>query len=297
MDRLQSILVGVDFTPCSASALKQAMRIAAWNKATLRVVHVLESLVVADMEKALAKMQSDVRSRMIEGAQREWQEFSAGIPGAASLAFSVEVDHPIAGIARLVEKHNVDLLVLGTHGTTPASRGAGSTASGCTRQARTRVLLVEDPHTGPFAKVLACVDFSDASRDALAQAVRVAWQDKSHLHVLHVFDAPWHHLHYRSATASATPDFQKQYTDSLEQQLHLFCEPLKKDMAAIGTTFHVIDLPHHGAAIINFALENKTDLVVLGRRGRANLRDLLIGSTAERVVRDTPCSILTVKPD
>ncbi|MBM4361664.1 MAG: universal stress protein, partial [Deltaproteobacteria bacterium] len=38
------------------------------------------------------------------------------------------------------------------------------------------------------------------------------------------------------------------------------------------------------------------DLVVLGTRGRTNLRDLFLGSTAERVVRECPCSVLAVPP-
>jgi nucleotide-binding universal stress UspA family protein len=196
-----------------------------------------------------------------------------------------------------VEQHTIDLLVLGTHGLSPASRGVGSTAAGCIRKAHARVLLVEDAHATPFTAIVACVDFSETSRFALKQAVRVAMQDKARLLVLHVFDAPWHHLHYRSPSDESSPDFQKQFTDSLDQQLRMFCEPLADDMKGLAVSYHVIDHPHHGAAITKFTLENEVDLVVLGTRGRTNLRDLLIGSTAERVVRDTPCSILTVKPE
>jgi len=59
----------------------------------------------------------------------------------------------------------------------------------------------------------------------------------------------------------------------------------------------LFDFPGHGRGITEFARQVGADLVVLGTRGRTNLRDLLLGSTAERVVRDAPCSILTVKPD
>jgi universal stress protein E len=36
--------------------------------------------------------------------------------------------------------------------------------------------------------------------------------------------------------------------------------------------------------------------VVLGTTGKRNLRTLVLGSTAERVLREVPCSLLAVKP-
>ena len=37
--------------------------------------------------------------------------------------------------------------------------------------------------------------------------------------------------------------------------------------------------------------------VVLGTRGKTGLRELLIGTTAEKIVANAPCSILAVKPE
>ena len=46
MNRLKSIVAGIDFSDCSRSALQQAVRVALWNKARLHVVHVIECLVI-----------------------------------------------------------------------------------------------------------------------------------------------------------------------------------------------------------------------------------------------------------
>ncbi|MBI3107868.1 MAG: universal stress protein [Candidatus Rokubacteria bacterium] len=59
----------------------------------------------------------------------------------------------------------------------------------------------------------------------------------------------------------------------------------------------MFDFPGHGRGITEFVEQVDGDLVVLGTRGRTNLRDILLGSTAERVVRDARCSILTVTPE
>ncbi|WP_139800722.1 universal stress protein [Geothermobacter hydrogeniphilus] len=48
--------------------------------------------------------------------------------------------------------------------------------------------------------------------------------------------------------------------------------------------------------ICRFAEEEKVDLIVIGTHGRTGLSHLLIGSTAERVVRHASCPVLSIKP-
>jgi len=268
MSRVKTLVVGVDFTPCSASALKQAIRIAQRNQATLQVVHVIETLVVVDLEEALSPYQADVRAGLVRDAGKAWTEFTGNLSEASGLELEVEIDHPVVAILRRVQERSADLLVLACR-----------------------------THAGPFTSVVACVDFSATSRQALEHAVRVATQDGAALHVLHVFHAPWHRLHYGAPTPQASPDYQKQYRDALRRRLEAFCEPFHDELARLEVRYGLFDFPGHGRGITEFARQVGADLVVLGTRGRTNLRDLLLGSTAERVVRDAPCSILTVKPD
>ena len=47
--------------------------------------------------------------------------------------------------------------------------------------------------------------------------------------------------------------------------------------------------------IIRYARESEMDLIVMGTHGRTGLGHLLIGSVTERVVRKSPCPVLTVK--
>lgn len=293
----RSIVVGVDFTACSATALAQALRIAEGSRAELHVVHVIETLVAMDLEEALTPFQADIRAGLVEDAQRSWHEFSAKVPGASALDLDVSVDNPVAALLHRLRDRSADLLVLGTHGTSPPGRGAGTLATACVRKAPASVLLVGVPHAGRFTSIVACVDFSATSLRALAHAVRVAAHEGARLHVLHVFHAPWHRLHYRAPTPQAALDYQKQYRDGLQRRLEAFCEPLRGEMAGLDTQYTVFDHSGHGRGITEFVEQVGGDLVVLGTRGRTNLRDLLLGSTAERVVRDTACSILAVKPE
>jgi universal stress protein A len=47
--------------------------------------------------------------------------------------------------------------------------------------------------------------------------------------------------------------------------------------------------------ILKFAGENKADLIVIGTHGRKGLDRVIFGSTAEKVVRDAPCPVLSVR--
>lgn len=301
MDQLRSILVGVDFTPGSATALAQAIRIAQWNRAQLHVIHAIDPLVVTDLEEALtpythlASYAQEMPETLEADARAEWQSFAAEIPGAQDLPIEIIIGHPVNTLLRQVQEKAADLLVLGTHGTSPDG-GTGTLAAACVRRASTRVLLVRQPQRGPFKTVLVGVDFSDASRKAVDEALRVAAQDNAVVHVLHVFHGPWHRLHYRAPTLEADPDFQKQYRATLLRRLEQFCEPARPEVGWAKPQFHLLDYRSHGLGLVDFARRIEADLVVLGSRGRTNLRELLLGSTAERVVRDTPCSILVIKP-
>jgi nucleotide-binding universal stress UspA family protein len=54
------------------------------------------------------------------------------------------------------------------------------------------------------------------------------------------------------------------------------------------------DKPHEG--IVSMAEEEKVDMIVMGTHGRTGVSHLLMGSTAEKVVRAASCPVLTVKP-
>lgn len=294
--KLTSLIVGVDFTNCSAVAMKEAMRLAQFSRAKLTALHVIDTLVASELQEALSPFQKDITSGLMEDAKRAWTEFAAAIPGASGLPFDVRIDNRIQGMLHAVRDHKADMLVLGAYGTRKADVGFGSVATACVRHAPVPVLLVRDTQGGPFKTVVACVDFSATSKLVLEHAARLAVQDGSALHILHVFEAPWKQLHYRAPTPEANPSFQQQYREGLERRLRAFGEELGKEMEYLKPTVAVFDASGHRSGIVEYAAGVKADLVVLGTRGRTNLRDALLGTTAERALRESTCSVLAIKP-
>lgn len=128
--------------------------------------------------------------------------------------------------------------------------------------------------------------------EAVVQALRVGMQDRSQVHFLHVFDGPWKRLHYRAETPEASPNFQHRYRTLLEQRLKEFVG----DPAGVDPCFTVFDAGSYVSGIAEYARQVKADRVVLGTKGRTNLKYMLLGSTVERLLREISCSVLTVKP-
>lgn len=297
MNSITSIVVGIDFSVGSAAALREALRIAQWNRAGVRAVHVIDSLVASELEEAVSAFQERVRDGLIADAKQAWTGFAASVEGAGVVPIEVRIDHPIRGILAVAREARADLLVIGASGAREPDAGLGTVATACVRHAMNKVLLVRDTQAGPFKTVVACVDFSPTSLLALDQAARVANQDGAALHVLHVFDAPWHQLHYRAPTPEADPHFQKQYRAGLEGRLHAFAGQLGREIDYLRPVFALVDHHGHRSGIVQYATRVGADLIVQGTRGRTDLRDLLLGSTAEKVLRDSTCSVLAVKPE
>lgn len=296
MQALSSIVVGVDFTPCSGAALRQAIRLAASSRARIHVAHVVDTLVAVSLTEELTALQAEVTAGLMREAREAWKAFSAGIPGAGELPFHVDVGSPAASLSRLCVEHRADLLVLGTHGHSPAERGTGTMATQCVRRAPVNVLLVHDSAVGAFKNVLACVDFSPTSRQAVDEALRLAAVEGAVAHALYVFTPPWEHMKMKAGAPEATPAMHASYALGLQRQLEVFCEPTRPEVSWARPTFHAIPGENHGRAICDFAKVHNVDLVVLGTRGHTNLRDVLLGSTAERVVRHAQRSVLAIRP-
>ena len=64
----------------------------------------------------------------------------------------------------------------------------------------------------------------------------------------------------------------------------------------VETHVHLREAPP-SVAICDVAAELGVDLIVMGTRGLSGLKHVLLGSVAERTVRNAPCPVLTIKGD
>lgn len=298
METIRTILVAIDFSECSLTALKQAARIAKWNNASLHVVHVIESSVIKEIAGAYRKSIDEVTRDLTEGATKELSQHLSGVDLPATVQKHALVGHPLATVMDSVKQYQADLLVIGMNGSGARGEGVGTMATKCVRKSPVNVLLVHPARTDQFREVVACVDFSETSNLAVSYAVRIAVQDSAHLNLLHVYYGPWNRLHYRSPNYESSPDFQEQYKNGLRDELEATLKRHTAEKHWLGNVnLALYEDSSYGRGITKFAKENDADLIVLGARGQSMLRYLILGSTAERVLSEVPCSVLVIRPE
>jgi nucleotide-binding universal stress UspA family protein len=124
-------------------------------------------------------------------------------------------------------------------------------------------------------RILYATDFSSYSNQAYFHAVALAENHGAHLTVLYV------------CPGEAHGDEDRAYwQDQLEQ-----IRPVNE---AIPVR-HVLLEGDPATEIVGYAREAGSDVIVMGTHGRTGLERLLMGSVAEKVMREAPCSVLVVK--
>src|SRR2546425_2918446 len=147
--QLRKILLPTDFSGCANYALPYAAAIARATGATIICVHVVEPIVPAVGYSGLAEPMpiADISDQLEDSAERELPEL-ADCEDFNGLEVEEVIVHgdPAAEIVRVAGEHEVDLIVVSSHGRTGLGRIIfGSTAEAVVRHASFPVLVVKPP--------------------------------------------------------------------------------------------------------------------------------------------------------
>jgi len=155
----------------------------------------------------------------------------------------------------------------------------------------TQKLLEAPRHPGLRPKkILAPIDFSPASKNAVKYALRFAEEFGADLTLLHVLEpAPSTSF---MAIPGATP-FREIDFSTAEKNLKSTVASSRKGKTERPSWKIRVGLPSH--EIVEAAKEADVDLIVIATHGYTGWKHFCIGSTAERVVRAAPCPVLVVR--
>jgi nucleotide-binding universal stress UspA family protein len=137
-------------------------------------------------------------------------------------------------------------------------------------------------------KILVPLDFSPASVEALEYAVWVAKQFRAAIHVVHVYPPD-------EALAAGAGHLLFESADAIERLNEELTGIHRKHVPTFRPENCHIRSGRPYEEIVRLAREIGADLIALATRGRSGLKRLLLGSTAERVVRGAPCPVLVVR--
>lgn len=292
MNAIKTILVPVDFSTGSRSALEQASRLAGLNGASLHVLHVVDTAAVASQADSRNTSFERQATTSAEGARDALVRWLAQAGAPAGCQSTIVVGVPLNEILEHIKTQNPDLVVAGITGAGESKAGAGSLAHRLARQVPGKILLVRTYHPNSFQKIVACIDFSETSREVASQAHRIAIQDGAKVDFLHVWQEPWLSTPY-AYLAAVTTEFIEHRRQLLSTTLQKF---VSETAPGIESNEVLMNEPNYANAIAAHAEQIGADLIVIGARGQTNLRYTLMGSTAERLLTRLPCSVLVVKP-
>ncbi len=295
MKKLHHIIAAIDFTPSCRNALREAARRASLDGSAITAVHVMDEFLVHELKRALSADQATIRADWLGRLQKYVAESEVG---AVAVNAEVRIGHPFTELVEACRAHSADLLVMGAKGSKDEPHRVGAIAAKCVRKAPVDVLVVREDAQGPFKKIVTCVDFSENSAKAVQCALHVAQQDGGSLDCLHVYQSALAmSLDYGGFAPSMPATIDPDAVENWRKDLSAFLAALTRDVADVKVTALIKERVNIREAILDHVNEVHATLVVLGTRGKTGLREMLIGTTAEKIVQNAPCSILAVKPD
>jgi len=143
-----------------------------------------------------------------------------------------------------------------------------------------------------FKKILFCTDFSENSDYAFAYALNLARTYNATLLILHVIIE---RASYYWSTPKGVDELVAKQTERVKQEINTRYLGKAEGFKNYEILARVADEGRAFYEIIQAAREESADLIVMGTHGRTGFDHLILGSTAENVVRKSPCPVLTVR--
>lgn len=288
---LNNILFATDFSPHSNAALPYAMAIAGQYGAEIFGAHVAASedylFTAPDLWPAQVQQEKQLEQEVIGRLDKQLR----GVQHKALFG----VGDVWETLSRFIDEHDIDLLVVGTHGRTGARKLLmGSIAEKIFRQAPCPVLSI-----GPnvpcqpageirFRSILLSTDFGKESLASLRYAFSLAEETQAKLTLLHVVEHPAKGIIDREAvTASVMRRLKELVPPEAEAWCHLDC------LVEFGKQ---LALPAQG--ILEIAKDKAADLIILGVRPTHRAVSTvthLAHTTAQHIVAHAACPVLTVR--
>jgi nucleotide-binding universal stress UspA family protein len=296
-DSLGTILVATDFSKTASLALDRAIEFAVRHQSEIALVHVMQPdippLAAPEMIIIPPNYEEMLRDACMEGLTKAAQHAREG---GVRVSQYLEQGKAAKRITACADAVAADLIVIGTRGNTGFKRLLlGSVAEEVVRIADQPVLTIhpgDDRPIEPVRKLLFPTDFSPAADQALGAAnLILAGSEDAEIILVHTYHIASTVVPLGGFGKGTSPNF----VGNAHQLAAQATEPSVEALRSKGFRVEVVIERGDPAQIVtDLAAERDVDVIVMGTRGHSKLRQLLLGSTAERIVEHAPCPVLTV---
>ncbi|GFE79278.1 hypothetical protein GCM10011487_12780 [Steroidobacter agaridevorans] len=280
------LLCATDLLPKSEAAIDRAGMLAEQLQAQLSLLHVVSPTTSElNLEQALQVAITGLKAR---ARAPEWR--FGPLPEVA-----VRTGGPARLIIDSIDKHRVDLVVIGPH----RKRGLrdvleGTIAEKILNTRQCPLLIVRRPAEAEYKQVMLALDVSEESAAAVQAAEALILNARAQSMVMHVCEPPYQGM-MRSAGVGTEEVIS--YVNHSRREAAAEIRELLKRTSADHTRYGVVIGDSHPARAIQRAVEMyQPDLLVMGTNG-GRVRRALIGSVASQVMDAADCDVLVVPRD
>ncbi len=282
--KIERILAGIDFGPSSEMVAAYASYFAGLAGASLHLLYVLDYLVTPP------QYLSPYIEKEREIAEKKFEDLKARLTATGiEVGTEVVIGRLHESFSASVKRLHSDMMVLGF---IPHMLRRSSSEK-LIKGLRSLMLVVRGERAADAAigsvrvgRILCPVDFSDQSKGALQTAWEIKHMLSADLEVLSVI--PDHAVRKMVKTG-----------DDAEKSLEVLRTTARDEMKKLLSGLHiknqgVVTEGEPAGTIVTYAKDRETDLIVMGARGLGLVREMLIGSVTDAVLKSSPCPVLVV---
>lgn len=281
------ILAATDFSTRSNRALRQAGLLAQAQKdSRLHVVHVVDD----DQPDDLIRIEKREAERLLGEQISSMPE----LQGTKSRALTITGD-PFDGILKAANEVKADLIVMGSHRKQMLLEiFTGTTIERVARKGNFPVLMVNHEAQRKYTNVVASIDMSENSANALKVALSTGLIGDAGATLLHAFPAPIKGKMYIAGADQASMDsyIEKERQQAMDELLRFLAANEMQD----GRWFYRLEEGAPMEIIARAVSEMRPDLLVMGTHGRSAVSKVLMGSVTVEALRTLNVDILVVPP-
>jgi len=270
VSKLEKLLVATDRSIFSESAIREAMSFAKRCSSRLYVITAME----ANPEYQTIGLKAFQKEEEEAGEYLESVKKRASEEGLYCETMLLHGDEPYRVITDAAVGKMVDMIIMGRHGRTGIIKVLmGSVTAKVIGHSPCKVLVVPKAAMLEYRKVLVATDGSEHGMTAVSEAIGVAKRCGSTIIAVSVAHSE---AELKEADINVGRVVERAQKDGVEVEV----------VTPIGTP---------SDAIVEIAGGRAVDLIVMGMYGKTGLKKLLMGSTTEKVIGHSPCSVLVAK--
>ncbi len=298
----KKIIVGFDFFDSTENAVSIASSLSRLFDCTLIPVHAIDYVPYHYGLNYWNKIYDEIYPRM-KAAVDKMTEIGAKVD------FPVIAEgRPYDVLLKAADDHDVGMIVVGQCRTRILDRVSGTTCKKLIRNARQPVMVLKHQATVPgIRRILCAIDFSLTSNTVLSLAILLAARINCQLDIINVAPEP------RRYPGISKVDYQVISMDyGPELKENLFSEPgtgncivgekLESVFNNYLTTFDLTGIRYSSwfrygvpsKEILRTTQSGDYDLLIIGTKGQNNVSRISLGNTAEKIINDSPCSLIVV---